>query len=76
VDENVKLRKEVERLKIQNEQLLRELDLREPNSARDRSDSESNGSSSQIATSTSGERLNTNSHHSGDRSNVSVRSWY
>lgn len=75
VDENAKLRKEVDRLRIQNEQLLRELDLREPTSARDRSDSESNSSANQIPSGASGDKLNTDrSHHggAGDRSSVSV----
>jgi regulator of replication initiation timing len=73
VDENAKLRKEVERLRIQNEQMLRELELREPNSARDRSDSESNSSTNQLPSSTSSDKLNVEQRHHGDRSSVSVR---
>lgn len=73
VDENAKLRKEVERLRNQNEQMMRELDLREPNSARDRSDSESNSSANQIPSAASSDKLNIDrAHHgSGDRSSVS-----
>lgn len=74
VDENAKLRKEVERLRIQNEQMLRELELREPNSARDRSDSESNSSTNQLPSSTSSDKLNVEQRHHGDRSSVSFRS--
>ncbi len=74
VDENAKLRKEVERLRIQNEQLLRELELREPTSARDRSDSESNSSNNAVPSGASSDKLDTNrAHHgSGDRSSVTV----
>ena len=75
VDENAKLRKEVDRLRNQNEQLLRELELREPTSARDRSDSESNSSANQVPSGASNDKLDTGrAHHSGsgDRSSVTV----